>query len=539
MFPAVQSELQSFLPETFFKSVESSVIEQLLWAHSADRKRIERLHSLAEEKGMKEAISYFLRADGNPFGSTQKFGAIEKAFKILDADYWQRALNATDVQDHMPQVRRTEWNYSIMNLDVPAFDLETVVSTLRELLLERDKFFAERVDGIFYALSGEHVTNAPEGFTKRMILYVADKDGHVNATMAGHVNDFRIVMGKLLDTDINPNQSKTMDIISECRRTSGEWRSIDGGAFRMKVFLKGTAHLEVHPDIAWKLNEVLAFLHPKAIPAAFRRQPSRIKLREFSLTRNVIPSDVRYVISEMNFATVYGRRGLHDDVPLSQSTDTYTLPYSQTKDKHLKEKVLRVLEACGGQILSNGDIYFDYDFEAIREDLLVTGLIPDQKAYQFYPTPEPIAKKVVELADIKPGHRTLEPSAGIGGLADFIPADDLTCVELAELNCSILREKGFSNVVEADFLTWRHGKGLFDRIVLNPPFSMSRAEAHFTAAAEMLSQGGVLVALLPDSLRGKRPLSGFDYEWEALPAGSFPGVSVDLSILKLTRKTFA
>lgn len=538
MFPAVQSELQSFLPESFFKSVEASVIEQLLWAHASERKRMERLHSLSEEKGMKEAISYFLRADGNPFGSTQKFGSIERAFKILDADYWQKALSATDVKDHMPQVRRTEWDQSIMSLDVPEFDAKTVVSTLRDLLLERDKFFAERVDGLFYALSGEHVTNVPVGFSKRMILYVADKDGHVSCEMAGYVNDFRIAMGKLLDTDVNPYLTDTMSIISACRRTSGEWRSIDGGAFRMKVFLKGTAHLEVHPDIAWKLNEVLAFLHPRAIPSEFRRQPLRNKLREFSLTRNVIPSDVRYVISEMNFKTLYGNRGLHEYVPLSQSKDTYTLPYSQTKDKHLKEKVLRVLEACGGQILKNDDIYFDYDFESIKEELLMTGLIPDQKAYQFYPTPEPVARKLVDLADIHSHHRTLEPSAGIGGLADFIPADDLTCVELAELNCRILREKGFTNVVEADFLTWRHGKGLFHRVVMNPPFSMSRAEAHLAAAAELLEQDGVLVALVPDSLRGKSPLAGFDYAWEALPAGSFPGVSVDLSILKLTRTRF-
>lgn len=538
MFPVVQSELQSFLPETFFKSVESSVIEQLLWAHASERKRIERWHALSEEKGMIQAISYFLRVDGNPFGSTQQFGAIETALKVLDAEYWQKALNATDVKDHMPQVRRTEWNESVMSLDVPAFDLETVVSTLRELLLDRDKFFAERVDGLFRALSGEHVTNVPEGFSKRMILYVADKDGSVRSEMAGYVNDFRIVMGKLLDTDINPCANKTMSIISECRRTFGEWRTIDGGAFRMKVFLKGTAHLEVHPDVAWKLNEVLAFLHPKAIPASYRRQPSRKKLREFSLTRNVIPSDVRFVISEMKFAVIRGRRGLHDGVPLIRSTDTYALPYSQVKDKHLKEKVLRVLEACGGQILKNDDIYFDYDFEAVRADLLLTGLIPDQKAYQFYPTPEPIAKKLVSLAGIQPGHRTLEPSAGIGGLADFIPSDDLTCVELSALNCRILREKGFSNVVEADFLKWRHGQGLFTRVIMNPPFSMSRAEVHFTAAAEMLDRDGVLVALLPDSLRGKPPLPGFDYEWEALPAGSFPGVSIDLSILKLTRKAF-
>lgn len=539
MFPALQSQLDSFLPETFFKSVESSVIEQLLWAHGSEKKRIERLHALADEHGMGAAISYFLRADGEAFGSTQKFGALDRALKILDADYWQKALNATDVQDHIPQVRRSEWDASIHSLDVPAFDAETVVSTLRELLLERDKFFAERVDGIFYALSGEHVTNAPEGFSKRMILYVADKDGYVCSRRSGFVNDLRIVMGKLLDIEVNPKTHQTMDLISTCYRNNGEWHSVDGGTFRIKVFKKGTAHIEVHPDVAWKLNEVLAFLYPKAIPSSFRKRPSEKTLREFSLTRNVISTDVRYIISEMKFAGIYGKRGYDDHALLGVSKDTYSLPYSELlRDKHLKEKVLAVLQACGGQVVKHDNVYFDFDFEPIRRELQVSGLIPDQKAYQFYPTPDCVAERLVDWAAIQPHHRALEPSAGVGNLAKYVCADDLTCVEVSDFHCRILRQKGYATVVQGDFLSWRKGQSLFDRIVMNPPFSMSRAEAHFEAAASLLAKDGVLVALLPESMRNKKPMPGFEYEWESLADGDFPGVSVGLVMVRLVRKEF-
>ena len=40
---------------------------------------------------------------------------------------------------------------------------------------------------------------------------------------------------------------------------------------------KGTAHFEIHPDMAWKLNCVLASMHPMAIPAEFRQKPKQTK----------------------------------------------------------------------------------------------------------------------------------------------------------------------------------------------------------------------------------------------------------------------
>jgi hypothetical protein len=35
----------------------------------------------------------------------------------------------------------------------------------------------------------------------------------------------------------------------------------------------GTAHLEINPEIAYRLNGVLANLYPLAIPAQFRARP--------------------------------------------------------------------------------------------------------------------------------------------------------------------------------------------------------------------------------------------------------------------------
>ncbi len=69
---------------------------------------------------------------------------------------------------------------SIRRRKTPAFEPSTVRETLTTLLADRGKFFAQRVDGIFRALSRSHVTNSPSGFRKRMILEgVLDQFGFI------------------------------------------------------------------------------------------------------------------------------------------------------------------------------------------------------------------------------------------------------------------------------------------------------------------------------------------------------------------------
>ena len=72
--------------------------------------------------------------------------------------------------------------------------------------------------------------------------------------------------------------------------------TIDGGALRIRCYLKGTAHLEVHPDMAWRLNGVLASLYPAAIPAEFRQKPKK-RLKEFAMMERPLPFAVIKVLA--------------------------------------------------------------------------------------------------------------------------------------------------------------------------------------------------------------------------------------------------
>lgn len=71
----------------------------------------------------------------------------------------------------------------------------------------------------------------------------------------------------------------------------------------------------------------------------------------------------------------------------------------------------------------------------------------------FFPTPASVAEQMVETADIKPGMRVLEPSAGMGHIAEKIRESgvDPEVIELSNSRKELLEAKGF-NVVGRDFM---------------------------------------------------------------------------------------
>jgi hypothetical protein len=206
--------------------------------------------------------------------------------------------------------------------------------------------------------------------------------------------------------------------------------------------------------------------------------------------------------------------------------DCYDFDYGE---KLALEESGRVLESIGGVKLSPTRYEFDYDPLDVIQEIVASGCLPDQKAHQFYPTPEKLARIAVELADIGPGDECLEPSAGMGGLADLMPEAQTVCVEISPLHCKVLESKGHL-VQQADFLAWTP-QGPFDRIVMNPPFSSGRWEAHTEHAATMLRPGGRLVAILPASAKNKEWLPGLSLEWHGPYENEFAGTSVSVVIL--------
>jgi hypothetical protein len=520
--------------EGFFKPVSTSEVEQLLLRYDSTKKYIINVDQYMSEGSNMNAISYLLRRDIDATKSYSRIGlsSAETALKYLDADFWQLALKATDVYEHMPQKRRDEWNENIRTRDVPEFEESTVISTLKELLLSRDQFLAERVDGLFEKLSGEHVTNQPQGFSKRMIIYYSYTKDWVESSRAGYINDLRCVVAKFLKRDA-PNHNNSYMLISRFVNAGsyGEWHEMDGGSIRIKLFKKGTAHLEIHPDIAWRLNEILAFLHPMAIPAEFRKKNEKV-MKKFDFTQNLIPHSVLNILEDIRKAYSPETRAY------IENTFTLSRLYSNT-DKHLIQKTEEIMFACGGVKVGRSNYKFDYDFMPVCTEIITLGSLPDKKAHQYYPTPDELAEKIVKWAGIESHHECLEPSAGQGGIVQHMPAST-TCIEVSAVHCEILKGKSFTDVQNADFIEWAESSSRqFDRICMNPPFSEGRAEQHVNAAANMLKEDGILTAIVPPSFANRKRLDGFEYKIGKAIDGAFSGTGVSVIPVKLTRVEFA
>jgi len=114
------------------------------------------------------------------------------------------------------------------------------------------------------------------------------------------------------------------------------------------------------------------------------------------------------------------------------------------------------------------------DPTSVIEAIVSSGCVPDRKAHQLYRTEAELASIAFAMVEPEPGCTFLEPSAGDGGLADLLPSDRTTWVEIAPVLCQVLRAKGY-RVEQADFLTWAEkmlAEGRrWDRIVMNPPFA--------------------------------------------------------------------
>lgn len=529
----------------FFAPVSSDVIDGLLSRYQDMRTRIKQVGEVINSERFAGAVQYFL--DGNS-DADRRYSSytVAKAFELpgaiaqLNSVFWSQALSLTDVYDCMPQARRDEWNEQLRNPQgvkkgdkyakewsippLPDFEEATVRDTLAGLLAARAKFFAERVDGIFRGLSGEHVTNSPAGFGKRMIIGWMLSYGSIRHERAGLINDLRCVIAKFMGRD-EPKYNTASVLISELYRCTGQWVSIDGGTLRIRVYKKGTAHLEVHPDLAWRLNQVLASLYPLAIPDEHRARPKK-RAKDFLMMGRPLPFATLDLLAD----------GLKSYDTRYRLSTVFSFDYKAKEQPAAYKDACAVLAALGGTPNKDGAYEFDYPVEPVLREVIITGCLPDRQAHQFYPTPEKLARICTELAEIGDDDTVLEPSAGQGDLAAFLPKDRTTCVEISPLHCAVLKAKGFATV-QADFIEWAGATAArFDCVVMNPPFSDGRARSHVEHAGLIVKPAGRLVAIMPASAKGKDWLGeGWACEWSAIYEREFAGTGVAVVMLKARR----
>jgi predicted RNA methylase len=205
----------------------------------------------------------------------------------------------------------------------------------------------------------------------------------------------------------------------------------------------------------------------------------------------------------------------------------------------LYRAVNKVLEAAGGKWNKKAKAHvFPSNPMAILGLAVEAGVIVDEvkkkkKDLQAFYTPPEVAILIVDMVALD-GRIVLEPSAGHGALAkaclEEAGAEGVVCVDIDPDACAVLRGIRDTATYNKDFLKMSpvdiHG-GLFDRIVMNPPFTAGQDIKHLRHARKFLARDGVIACVMPDNTNKR--LSVMDMvrgtedtcEFIPLPKGSF------------------
>lgn len=213
-------------------------------------------------------------------------------------------------------------------------------------------------------------------------------------------------------------------------------------------------------------------------------------------------------------------------------------------DRKLYERTNKALVALGGMWSKKAKAHlFDYDPAAVINMAVEAKaianpqrLIDHDREMGFFETPSSVVGRLIDLADLRPEHSILEPSAGLGAIARGIPC--LFNVSLCELDLkrrnALMKE--FGPVLAChDFLRTQMK---WDRIVANPPFGGAQRDVdHVRHMWDCLNPGGILVSVMAsgitfrhnrktDELRGLIEENG---EIIPLPDHSFRESGTDVS----------
>jgi SAM-dependent methyltransferase len=187
-------------------------------------------------------------------------------------------------------------------------------------------------------------------------------------------------------------------------------------------------------------------------------------------------------------------------------TDGNSLILVGQLDRKLYERTNKCLEAAGGKWNRKAKAHvFDGDAAERVDQMVLTGEVEIPKdEFNFFPTPPEVIAELLKIAEIEPGHRVLEPSAGDGAIVDAARAAGgfVYACELSEQRAIPLGARGLewlAGMHVGDFLQLEPVRD-FDCVVMNPPFAKRADIHHVLHAYKFLKPGGILVSVMSASV---------------------------------------
>jgi hypothetical protein len=491
------------------------------------------VHEMGQQSGFQLAQSAFVNENWD----------IDVISRMIDAKYWSRVVTLSDVDVLMSAKQQREWQGVIDRAEAPEFNIENIIESVSQWRELQAQAFIDRIESVWEALSGTHVTNAKTHFSTTMIVGSGSDAKEVLTELRSIVN---IVEGRAPIPRSVMNSNMLLKRI-EWEGLYGEWQWIEGNAMALKYHKSETMHLKVNPVTAAKMNDILAMRYPTALPSS-SRDIKRARRKNAPVTRKT--DDV------LSFNVVTGLDEIRSKpVPRFEREEQYSFDVAPPfvyislgweSDKREEKARNDVMTWLGASEIRDDNGFLlgwrsEYNLKPALSEVIIRSSLPNVQSYQFYPSKgqvgERAAQWLISSLDDDGTFEYIEPHAGHGHLARHLPKERTTAVELSTINAAVLRGAGF-DVHCRDFLKYAETcTQRFDGVLMNPPFTDGQAIEHTVTAAMLLKPKGVLVAILPmgsgELLKAK--LEGnYDCERSAPIENAFEGVNVTVELVKIS-----
>lgn len=190
----------------------------------------------------------------------------------IDRSIWKDLMNKSGMLALMDAQARNEWYNSLEKDDIPAISEENILSTFKQLHLNKGEVFERGVINVFKGLSWNFKTNSPCRFGRKIIVNGLVKYdrwgfglnwGWQRDRLADLERMLMLLDGKPVPdnrTDVTRRLGDHIDANRHAPRYEDEM-------FVIKYFQKGTAHITFkRPELVDKLNDIIARHYPGALP---------------------------------------------------------------------------------------------------------------------------------------------------------------------------------------------------------------------------------------------------------------------------------
>ncbi|EHG2619515.1 DUF4942 domain-containing protein [Salmonella enterica] len=255
----------------------STSIERIVTGRNAALTQIELLiHQLAEISTLTHSIGGKTAPD---WAMKQDFRcgcwllektetAMKAITRNLDRGIWRDLMERSGMLSIMDAQAREQWYNSLEKDDIPAVSEANILSTFKQLHLNKGEVFERGVINVFKSLSWNYKSNSPCKFGSKIIV-----NGLVKCDRWGYSLNWSWQRDRLADLermlmllDGKPVPDNRADVTrrlgDHIHKNRGSNRYEDG-MFKIKYFKKGTAHIIFkRPELVDRLNDIIARHYP-------------------------------------------------------------------------------------------------------------------------------------------------------------------------------------------------------------------------------------------------------------------------------------